>query len=139
MNTKQVFSTLVFLILTVFSYTTVQSQAKVENDFTVVFTDDSGAEYEANRARKTISASGMIVISASFSLPDDHYLVPDKGTWPTLIEVQLLTSNDKRELVFMSDEKVDIPSNGKFNVSLHLNGSGNALPWGWYTPNEEEE
>lgn len=138
MNTRQVFSILVFIILTSFSYS-VQAQAEVENDFLVVFTDENGVEYEAIRARKTISASGMIVISASFSLPIDHYLVPDKGTWPTLIEVQLLTSNDEGELVFMSDEKVDIPSNGKFNVSLHLNGSGNALPWGWYTPNDEEE
>jgi hypothetical protein len=136
MNTKHVVVTLLFLLLNVFSFS-VQAQAKVDNEFEISFIDDNGIPHPAVRAKKTISAFGNIIISASFQLPENHELVPPKGWWPRIIEVQFETISKDGTLVFISDEKVDIPSNGKFNVSLHMNGSGNSLPWGWYTPNDE--
>lgn len=136
MKTTGLFFVMMFLLSLSFAKNTT-AQAIVDNDFYLVFYDNDEVAHEAIRAKKTISASGMITITGTFQLDKDHPLVPPKGWWPTLIEVHLVTDGKNGEQEFVSDEKVDIPQNGKFNVSLHVNGSGNSLPWGWYTPEIE--
>ena len=122
-----------FMLLTVlFISQEGKSQNKDYEDYVVIFIDDDGVEHESIRAGKTISASGNITVHASFQLPKDHELVPPIGSWPKIIAFQVTVSNGQEdEMVLLTDEKVDIPQNGKFNVSLHLNAAGSNLPKGW--------
>lgn len=121
-----------------------QSVSITEKDMT--FTDRDGTTFYSTRSRTVKLPSGFILKTASFQLPEDHPIVPEKGT--KIIAMRFVLSyltdesgepilddeGNKIPLEFITDEKVDINHKGKFNVSMHLNGAGHSLPVGWYDP-----
>ncbi len=126
-----------------------ESQTVTITDNEMTFTVGNETFY-STRSKTIILPSGFMVKTASFQLPKDNYLVPDKGTH--IIGVRYVISyltdeygnfilDDKGNKIpdeFLTDEKVDINHNGKFNVSMHINGAGHFLPLGWYDPSSYE-
>jgi len=119
-----------------------KSQAVTITDNVMSFTDKYDVTFYSIRSRTIELPLGYIVKTASFQLPKDHYLVPDKGT--TIIGLRYVlsytTDDDGNQIPdeFITDEKVDITHNGRFNVTMHLNGAGHFLPIGWYDPSYYE-
>ncbi len=141
--------TLAFLILLGFGLCysfEAKSQAVTIHDNVMTFTDGKGDTFYSTRSKTIELPSGFILKTASFQLPEDNYLVPDKGTH--LIGMRFILSyltdeygnpllDDEDKPIpdeFITDEKVDINHKGKFNVTMHLNGAGHFLPIGWYDP-----
>lgn len=118
------------LLLFVFALCTVHStygQAEVVFDKSVYFKDfATGESYESIDSKTTLTPSGNIVKKASFQLPGDHRLVPDKGKKYITVVMKTVDINGIEKI--LADLDVAIGKSGKFQVVLHLNGSGEITP-----------
>lgn len=107
------------------------AQAIVVHDAELTFNvphpnrDDAKIELISLSSKTTITPSGNIVKTATFQLPDDNFLIPEKGT-KTIIVGKLTVDG-----VQLRDERVEIKKSGKFKVTFHMNGAGTASPVGW--------
>ena len=115
-----------------------KSQVVVVHDQNMTFTDADGAIHHSIRSKSITLPSGFLLKTATFQLPQDNNLVPDKGTKVIGMRFVLEYTDDENDkmipIKFITDEKVDINHKGKFNVVMHLNGAGSSLPIGWYDP-----
>lgn len=123
-------------VITVFVAKDASAQAIVTHDDELTFyvphpnRNDEKKEFVSISSRTTITPAGNIVKTATFQLPEDNFLVPEKGT-KTIIITRLDVAGVK-----LSDERVDIKKSGKFKVTFHMNGAGTASPKGWIIPDE---
>lgn len=116
----------VLFIIGIFGSFNAMSQAEVVFGNTVVFKDKKGGVFECISSKTTMTPSGNIVKTATFQLPENHYLVPEK--WTTYIAGIIKETNVFGEEVVMIDFNVAIHRNGKFKVEYHSNGAGNIFP-----------
>ena len=125
MKAKNIFLLMVFVACTLSSIQT-KAQAEIIFDNVVTFDDRNGGIFESIDSKTTLSPSGNITKTVTFQLPQDNYLVPEKGV--NYISGRIKQTNINGELVVMYDIWVEIPKSGKFKLVLHSNGSGNVFP-----------
>lgn len=118
-------------VLTVFAVNDAAAQAIVIHDSELTFyvphpnRGDATMDLKSISSKTTITPSGNIMKTATFQLPDDNFLIPEKGT-KTIIVGKLTVDG-----VLLRDERVDVKKSGKFSITLHSNGSGTSSPKGW--------
>jgi hypothetical protein len=117
---------IVLLAVGVSSSFQARSQAEVIFDNVVTFTDGNGEVFESIDSRITLSASGKIMKTATFQLPQDNYLVPEKGI--SYIGAIVKQTNVFGEEVIMYDVWVEITKSGRFKLVVHSNGAGVNFP-----------
>lgn len=71
----------------------------------------------------TITPSGNIVKYVYFQLQDDHPLMGQNFIFAARIKLENGT--------YLVDERVKLNSDGRFKITVHLNGAGTNLPVGW--------
>ena len=121
MKNKLILVTL-FLFAAVLYSSTSQAQAVVITDHEVIFIDKDGNEIPSIQAKSIVSPNGNVTITATFQLPDGHYLIPTKG-------FNIIGANLYREDIGIRLWCIlNIPPSGRFTIKYHLNGAGSVFP-----------
>lgn len=117
---------LLLFVVGILSSYQAKSQAEVVVDKDVIFYDGEGGVFYSESSKTTFTPSGNILKTASFQLPEDHFLVPGKGKYYIITrikEIDLLGNQ-----VTMYDVNVAIDKSGKFTINYHSNSAGTIFP-----------
>ena len=126
MKTKNILLLLVFVACTLSSIQT-KAQAEIIFDNVVTFKDSTiDGYFESINSKTILSPFGNITKTATFQLPKDNYLVPERGLNYIIARVKKTNIDGEEEVMY--DAWVEIPKNGRFKIVVHSNGAGNKFP-----------
>ena len=117
---------LLVFVSTLFLSFTANAQAEVIFDSDIIFKDGQGEVFYSISSKTTLTPSGNIVKTADFKLPEDHYLVPDKGK--NYIATWIKATDYLGNEVVMIDYNVTIDKSGYFTIKYHSNSAGTTFP-----------